>query len=62
MSTEDRGGGASGKIVRQARGLWRVDLLLQDLSVPGREMVQSRVAVGADAPLVRHTRPGRLAG
>ena len=30
----------------------------QDLSVPGREVVQSRVDIGAEAPLVKHTHPG----
>jgi hypothetical protein len=29
---------------QQAPGLWRTDLQRQDLSVPGRELVQSRVA------------------
>jgi quercetin dioxygenase-like cupin family protein len=44
--------------VQQAPGLWRTDLQRQDLSVPGREMVQSRVDIGPEAPLVKHTHPG----
>ena len=57
-TTEDRGSGASGRAVQQAPGLWRTDLQRQDLSVPGREVVQSRVDIGPEAPLVRHTHPG----
>jgi quercetin dioxygenase-like cupin family protein len=57
-STEDRGGGASGRAVQQAPGLWRTDLQRLDLSVPGREVVQSRVDIGPEAPLVKHTHPG----
>jgi quercetin dioxygenase-like cupin family protein len=56
-TTEDRSSCASGR-VQQAPGLWRTDLQQQDLSVPGREMVQSRVDVGPEAPLVKHTHPG----
>jgi quercetin dioxygenase-like cupin family protein len=59
MSTaEGRGSGASGRTLQQAPGLWRTDLQRQDLSVPGREVVQSRVDIGPEAPLVRHTHPG----
>jgi len=47
-----------GRAVQQAPGLWRTDLQRQDLSVPGREMVQSRVDIGPEAPLVKHTHPG----
>jgi len=47
-----------GGAVQQAPGLWRTDLQRGDLSVPGREMVQSRVDIGPEAPLVRHTHPG----
>src|SRR6202023_1386657 len=43
--------------VQQAPGLWRADLQRQDLSVPGHEMVQSRVDIGPEAPLVKHTHP-----
>ena len=55
---EDRSGGAHGMAVQQAPGLWRTDLQRQDLSVPGREVVQSRVDIGPEAPLVKHTHPG----
>src|SRR5215472_13816158 len=55
---EDRSGGAHGMAVQQAPGLKRTDLQRQDLSVPGREVVQSRVDIGLEAPLVRHTHPG----
>ncbi len=59
MSTaEGRGSGARGRAVQQAPGLWRTDLQRQDLSVPGREVVQSRVAIGQETPLVRHTHAG----
>jgi quercetin dioxygenase-like cupin family protein len=59
MSTaEGRGSGASGRTLQRAPGLWRTDLQRQDLSVPGREVVQSRVDIGPEAPLVRHTHPG----
>ena len=57
-TTGDGGSGASGRAVQQAPGLWRTDLQRQDLSVPGREVVQSRVDIGPEAPLVRHTHPG----
>jgi len=59
MSTgEDHGGGAHGMAVQQAPGLWRTDLQRQDLSIPGREVVQSRVDIGPEAPPVKHTHPG----
>jgi quercetin dioxygenase-like cupin family protein len=44
--------------VQQAPGLWRTELQQQDLSVPGREVVQQRVDIGPEAPAVRHTHPG----
>jgi len=44
--------------VQQGPGLWRTDLQQQDLSVPGREVVQARVDIGPEAPSVRHTHPG----
>jgi len=44
--------------VQQGPGLWRTDLQRQDLSAPGREMVQARVDIGPEAPLVKHTHPG----
>jgi quercetin dioxygenase-like cupin family protein len=56
-TTEDGSSGASGR-VQQAPGLWRTDLQQQDLSVPGREVVQARVDIGPEAPFVKHTHPG----
>jgi quercetin dioxygenase-like cupin family protein len=44
--------------VQQAPGLARTDLQRQDLSVPGREVVQSRVDIAPEAPLIKHTHPG----
>ena len=44
--------------VQQGPGLWRTDLQKQELSVPGREVVQARVDIGPEAPAVRHTHPG----
>jgi quercetin dioxygenase-like cupin family protein len=36
----------------------RTDLQRHDLSAPGREVVQARVEISPEAPLVRHTHPG----
>jgi quercetin dioxygenase-like cupin family protein len=59
MSTAEDGSSQSSRTaVQQAPGLWRTDLQRQDLSVPGREAVQSRVDIGPEAPLVKHTHPG----
>jgi quercetin dioxygenase-like cupin family protein len=44
--------------VQQAPGLWRTDLQQHDLSVGGHEVVQARVDLGPEAPLVKHTHPG----
>ena len=44
--------------VQQAPGLWRTDLQQHDLSVDGHEVVQARVDLGPEAPLVKHTYPG----
>jgi quercetin dioxygenase-like cupin family protein len=43
---------------QQTPGLWRTDLQRHDLSIPGREVVQSRVDICPEAPLVKHTHPG----
>ena len=45
MSTTDDHSHPSGA-VQHAPGLWRTDLQQQDLSVPGREVVQARVDGG----------------
>jgi quercetin dioxygenase-like cupin family protein len=44
--------------VEQAPGLWRTDLQQHDLSVPGRVVIQNRVEIGPEAPVVRHRHPG----
>ena len=44
--------------VQQAPGLWRTDLQQHNLSVDGHEVVQARVDLGPEAPLVKHTHPG----
>jgi hypothetical protein len=51
-TTEDHSSGARGR-VQQALGLRRTDLQQRDLSAPGREVVQSRVDIGPEAPLVK---------
>jgi quercetin dioxygenase-like cupin family protein len=58
MSATEGRSGPSGRGVQQAPGLWRTDLQQQDLSVPGREVVQARVDIGPEVPLVKHTHPG----
>ena len=58
MSTTEDGSSGASRRVQQAPGLWRTDLQQQDLSVPGREVIQARVDLGPTAPLVKHTRPG----
>ena len=54
----DGGSQPSRTTIQGAPELWRTDLQRQDLSVPGREVVQSRVDIGPEAPLVKHTHPG----
>ena len=44
--------------VQQAPGIKRTDLQEHDLSVPGRQVIQNRVEIGPEAPLVRHWHPG----
>ena len=39
---------------QQVPGINRVDLQQQDLSVPGREMVQNRVELSTEAPPFKH--------
>jgi len=36
----------------------RIDLQRHDLSAPCREVIQARVEISPQAPLVRHTHPG----
>jgi quercetin dioxygenase-like cupin family protein len=42
----------------QAPGLTRTDIQEHDLSVPGRQVIQNRVEISPDAPLIRHKHPG----
>jgi quercetin dioxygenase-like cupin family protein len=42
----------------QISGIRRTDLQRHDLSIPGREVVQHRVAIDPGAPLVKHWHPG----
>lgn len=42
----------------QAPGLWRTDLQEHDLSIPGRRVIQNRVDIGPEAPVIRHKHPG----
>jgi quercetin dioxygenase-like cupin family protein len=58
MSTTEDGSSGASRRVQQAPGLWRSDLQQQDLSVPGREVLQARVDLGPTARLVKHTHPG----
>jgi quercetin dioxygenase-like cupin family protein len=44
--------------VQQAPGISRTDLQQHDLSVPGREVIQNRVDIGPEAPVVKHWHPG----
>ena len=58
MSTTQEHGNIPGTAVEFAPGLWRTSLQRHDLSVPGREMIQSRLDIEPDSPPVRHTHPG----
>jgi quercetin dioxygenase-like cupin family protein len=43
---------------QQLPGIKRTDLQAHDLSVPGRQVIQNRVEIGPEAPLIRHWHPG----
>jgi quercetin dioxygenase-like cupin family protein len=58
MSTTQEHGNIPSTAVAVAPGLWRTSLQRYDLSVLGREMIQSRVDIEPDSPPVRHTHPG----
>ena len=58
MSTTQQHSNIPSTAVEFAPGLWRANLQRYDLSVPGREMIQSRVDVEPDSPPIRHTHPG----
>jgi quercetin dioxygenase-like cupin family protein len=59
MSTTREHSNIPSTAVVVAPGLWRTTLQRYDLSVPGREMIQSRVDVEPDSPPIRHTHPGQ---
>jgi quercetin dioxygenase-like cupin family protein len=42
----------------QVPGLTRTDLQREDLSIPGRELIQNRVDIAPDTPAIRHWHPG----
>jgi quercetin dioxygenase-like cupin family protein len=42
----------------QPLGITRTDLQQHDLSAPGREVVQNRVEISSNAPLLKHFHPG----
>ena len=58
MSTTQEHNNIPSTAVKIAPGLWRTSLQRHDLSVPGREMIQSRVDIEPDSPPIRHTHPG----
>jgi quercetin dioxygenase-like cupin family protein len=58
MSTAQQHSTIPSTAVEFAPGLRRTSLQRYDLSVPGREMIQSRVDVEPDSPPIRHTHPG----
>lgn len=58
MSTKDRPAGISPTAVESAPGLWRIDLQRHDLSIPGREVIQTRVEFTPDSPPFTHFHPG----
>ena len=45
-------------VQQQIPGLTRTDLQQHDLSAPGREVIQNRVAIDPDATAIRHKHPG----
>jgi quercetin dioxygenase-like cupin family protein len=58
MSTTQEHSNIPSTAVKFAPGLWRTNLQRYDLSVPGREMIQSRVDIEPDSPPIRHFHPG----
>ena len=58
LSTTQEHSSIPSTAVEFAPGLWRTNLQRYDLSVPGREMIQSRVDVEPDSPPIRHFHPG----
>src|SRR5215468_7687 len=43
---------------QQPPGISRVDLQQQDISAPGREVIQNVVTISTEAPAIRHKHPG----
>jgi len=58
MSTTQQHSNIPSTAVVVAPGLWRTNLQRYDLSVPGREMIQSRVDIEPGSPPIRHFHPG----
>jgi quercetin dioxygenase-like cupin family protein len=56
MSTTGRGAATAQEA--EVPGITRIDLQRQDLSAPGRELIQNRVEISDEAPLIRHKHPG----
>jgi len=54
MSTVQAHGNIPSTAVEFAPGLWRTSLQRHDLSVPGREMIQSHVDVGEPSSAIQH--------
>jgi quercetin dioxygenase-like cupin family protein len=48
----------TGAAKAQAPGIRRTDLQRHDLFAPGREVIQNRVEISLEAPLIRHKHPG----
>jgi len=57
-ATDDRPAGVSTTAKEAAPGLWRTDLQEHDISVPGREVVQTRVEITPDSPPIKHYHHG----
>jgi len=55
---KNRPAGVSETAMESAPGLWRTDLQQHDISVPGREVVQTRVEITPDSPPIMHFHPG----
>lgn len=43
---------------QQAPGIRRTDLQQHDLSVPAHEVIQNRVDISPEAPVIKHKHPG----
>ncbi|RKN37682.1 cupin domain-containing protein [Micromonospora endolithica] len=54
MTTTKRPEGVSPSAVETASGLWRVDLQRHDLSIAGRQVVQTRIEITPDSRPFKH--------